>query len=221
MGSVTFSIWRSSAQSCPGHTFGHLMQVWDRHPHSKQLQQLHLAQAAPGLLGPAEAAPVHSPVCLRCLLLTLPFHFLVLRWSELRKAQCRAVLAWAAALPGSAALAPCAEPGTSSYTDHFTRAAKVDQALSETAPFGVLGVSFWINHLSVHRSQLPECTRLFTASQPCASNGSQKKWETSWKYTEHWQVLMGLLSCFKAILLTHYAATEGNYFQGKWLHDPG
>lgn len=43
-------------------------------------------------LGHTEAAPAHSPAWLRSLLLTLPFHFLVLRWFELRKAQCRPLL---------------------------------------------------------------------------------------------------------------------------------
>lgn len=157
-----------------------------------------------------ETPPAHT---------SFPFSAFEVIWAK--KTHCGAPLGCAAALPGSAALTPRAEPGTSSYTKHLPRAAELHQAHQETAPFGVPGVSFWINHLSVHRSRLPGRTRLFTASQPCGSNGSQKKWETSWKYTEHWQVLMGLLSCFKAILLTHYAATEGNYFQGKWLHDPG
>lgn len=116
---------------------------------------------------------------------------------------------------------PRAEPGTSNCSTHFTRAVELDQAHWETALFGVLGVSFGLNHLSAHCSQLPACTRLFTDyllhPSPVPSDGSQWKWETAWKYSEHWQALMGLLSCFKAILLTHYAAAEGNYFQGKWL----
>lgn len=73
-------------------------------------------------LGQTEAAPVHSPVWLRSFLLTLPFHFLVLRWFELRKAHCRPLLQCAAALPGWAALTSQAEAGRSSSTDHFTRA---------------------------------------------------------------------------------------------------
>lgn len=173
MGSVTFSMWRSSAQSSPGHTFGHLVQVWDRHPLSNQLKQLHLAQAGPGLLGQTEEEPVHSPMCLRNLLLTLPFHFLVLRWSELRQAHGSALLACADALPALAApTAPkqgqeradpeTTSPGLQSWTKHAW----------ETTPFGVLGVCFWINHLSVHCSQLPVCTRLFAASQPFGFNGS-------------------------------------------------
>ena len=74
--------------------------------------------------------------------------------------------------PGSAALTSTKQR-KSSRTARFTWAAALQSwALRqskhawETTAFGALDVSFWINHLSVHCSQLPVRTRLFTASKP-------------------------------------------------------
>lgn len=78
--------------------------LWPPGAGLRQTSSLQPARAGPGFLGQTEAAPVHSPTWLRSLLLALPSHFLILRWFELRKAGCRALLACAAALPGSAAL---------------------------------------------------------------------------------------------------------------------